>query len=142
MRDHRRRIPLILGSALLAMMLIFPVTASAARHRVIPADVLGSHTWNGTLCDGRTVSVVYHVTERGRLVFDSVSGAQGQAGGRGHFLHVRFPGAATRLGVWVHWRHGTLHLHQHVWQRACETPPTPPAVEPPPIEEPPTPQLG
>ena len=47
MRDHRRRIPLILGSALIAMLLIFPATAAAAPHRVIPADVLGSHTWNG-----------------------------------------------------------------------------------------------
>ena len=75
MHNGKRRIFAILGLALLAMALVFPASVAARPHRTIPADVLGDHVWTGQLCDGTAVSVKYHVTDRGRLVFDEASAA-------------------------------------------------------------------
>lgn len=133
---HRRRLSAILGLMLLAMVMALPAgVAAREHHRTIPAEVLGDHVWTGTLCSGAAVSVAYHVTDRGRLVFDSVTGAPAHERGWRHEFRVRFDGTSARLFVWVHWRNGVLHLHDWFRQRPCETPP------PPPVEDP-NPQVG
>jgi hypothetical protein len=132
MHSGTRRIFAMVGLGLLAMALVFPASVAAKPHRTIPADVLGDHVWTGQLCDGTAVSVAYHVTARGRLVFDSASAPARVQKHRGWF-RVRFKGTPTRMMAFVHWgRHGVLHLHVRSWQGKCDPPP---AGDPPPVDD-------
>lgn len=125
----RRRLSLIVGLTLAVMTLALPAGVAARSAKMIPADVLGAHVWTATLCDGTAVSVRYHVTARGRLVVDGTSGTRARVRGGAHWFEVRFVGAHTRMGAWVHWRHRTLHLQDWSAQRPC---PPPPDDDPPP----------
>ncbi len=75
MHQGKRRLSLILGLAVLAIAVAFPASVAAARF--IPPEVAGAHTWTGVTCAGTPVSVTFHVTDRGRVVFDSADRWQG-----------------------------------------------------------------
>jgi hypothetical protein len=137
MHNGKRRIPLIVGMALVAMALAFPVSVAARDNhhdRTIPPDVLGAHTWTGTACDGTALSVAFHVTDRGRLVFDSAAGSATRVRKHHDWFTVRFNGKHVRLVAWVNWRHGTLRLHTRSWSADCPPPADPPA-DPPPVDD-------
>lgn len=126
MHNGKRRISFIALLALATIALAFPAGAAA---RSVPAGVRGAHVWSGELCDGTDVSVKYHVTNRGRLVFDSASGAPARVSRHFGWFRVRFEG--VRMRALVHWgRRGVLHLHVRSWSRDCPPPP-PPADDPP-----------
>ena len=128
MHDRKRRLPVILGMTLIALAVVFPISASAReRERTIPPDVLGAHVWTGELCDGTAVSVLFHVTDRGKLVFDQATGAPATARQHRGWFRVRFDGTRTRVLVWTNWRHGTLRLHVASRQGRCEPTPEQPA---------------
>jgi hypothetical protein len=133
MHNGKRRIIVMLGLGLLMMAMVFPASVAARPHRTVPADVAGAHTWTGQLCDGTAVSVAYHVTERGRLVFDEATGSRARVNRHHGWFRVRFVGERLRVVVWTHWRRGVLHLHTRVWQGECEVTPAP---EPPPTDDP------
>ncbi len=133
MHMGRRRISLALGVTAMALMLTFPIGVAAAS-RSVPDSVQGSHTWSGQTCDGTDLSVAYHVTSRGRLVFDSAAGATTRVWRFPGFFMVTFRGEHTRVLVWLTWRHGVAALHSHSWAPACE-PVTPPAGDPPPVDD-------
>jgi len=133
MHNGKRRIPLIVGMALVAMALAFPVTVAAREHhRTIPPEVLGAHVWNGAACDGTALTVAFHVTDRGRLVFDSAAGSRTVVRKHHGWFSVRFVGEKVRMVAWVNWRHGTLQLHTR--SRSAECPP-PPVTDPTPPDD-------
>ena len=78
------------------------------------------------------MSIAYHVTDRGRLVFDSASGSKARTDKHRSWFRTRFVGQHLRVLVWTHWRHGVLHLHTRVRQAECQ--PTP-DDEPPPVDD-------
>jgi hypothetical protein len=134
MHMGRRRISLILGVTAMALMLTFPMGV-AARTRTVPADVLGTHTWAGELCDGTAATVTYHVTSRGRVVFDSATGADARVWRFQNFFMVRFRGTThARVLFWVTWPKGVATLHSRAWAGHC-APVTPPAGDPPPVDD-------
>jgi hypothetical protein len=133
MHMGRRRISLVLGTMAMALMLTFPIGVAAAP-RSVPASVQGSHTWSGQSCDGTALSVVYHVTSRGRVVFDSAAGARTRVWRFPGFFMVTFRGERTRVLVWLTWRRGVATLHSRSWSGRCE-PVTPPAGDPPPVDD-------
>ena len=114
MQMGRRRISLILGMTAMALMLTFPIGVAAAP-RSVPASVQGSHTWSGEMCDGTDLKVTYHVTSRGRLVFDSATGARARVRRFPSFFMVTFRGERTRVLVWLTWRRGVATLHSRSW---------------------------
>lgn len=124
-----KRLSLVAGMAVLTMALAFPGAVAARPHRVVPPDVLGAHTWSGQLCDGTAVSVDYHVTDQGRLVFDAANGAPYRERSFWHRFRVRFTGTGFGVMVWTTWHHGVLRLRSVAWSPTC--PPPPPPVDPP-----------
>lgn len=133
MHKGRRRISLILGMMAMALMLTFPIGVAAAP-RSVPASVQGSHTWSGETCSGTELKVTYHVTSRGRLVFDSATGARARVLRFPSFFMVTFRGERTRVLVWLTWRRGVASLHSRSRAPECE-PVTPPGGEPPPVDD-------
>ena len=117
MHQGKRRLSLILGLAVLAIAVAFPASVAAARF--IPPEVAGSHTWTGVTCAGHPVSVTYHVTNRGRVVFDSATGGSARSSWVWHGFRVHFRGTSTRVMVWTTWRHGVLQLHVRSRTRFC-----------------------
>ena len=134
MHQGKRRLSLILGLAVLAIAVAFPASAAAARF--IPPEVAGSHTWTGVTCAGNPVSVTYHVTDRGRAVFDSATGGRARVRWLWHGFRVHFNGTSTRVMVWTTWRRGVLQLHVRSWSRFCPPPADPPSGDPPPTDDP------
>jgi hypothetical protein len=136
MHKGRRRISLILGMTVMALMLTFPIGVAAAP-RSVPASVQGSHTWSGELCNGTDVKVTYHVTSRGRVVFDSATGARTRMVRFPGFFMVTFRGTQTRVLVWLTWRHGVASLHSRTWSGRCApvTPPPPPQGDDGPVDD-------
>ncbi|MGZ3640936.1 MAG: hypothetical protein ACXVAI_01590 [Candidatus Limnocylindrales bacterium] len=59
----------------------------------------GNRTWSAHLCDGTPVSVTYHVTSDGKIVFDSATGPNPVNKQLGKGLLVRFKG--TSVGVLI-----------------------------------------
>ncbi len=130
MHQGKRRLSLILGLAVLAIAVAFPASVAAARF--IPPEVAGPHTWTGVTCAGTPVSVDFHVTDRGRAVFDSASGGQARVRWAWHGFRVHFRGTSTRVMVWTSWRRGVLQLHVQSFNRFCPPPADPPSGDPPP----------
>jgi hypothetical protein len=63
------------------------------------ADLAGARTWSAHLCDGKAVSVAYHVASDGTVVFDSSSGAPATEKSFKSGFVVRFTN--TNVGVFV-----------------------------------------
>jgi hypothetical protein len=63
------------------------------------ADLAGARTWAAHLCDGTAVSVAYHVTADGTVVFDSSTGAPAKEKSFKSGFVVRFTN--TNVGVFA-----------------------------------------
>lgn len=133
MHHPRRRIRLLIGTSVLAIAAVFPVSVAAAQ--VTPAR--GDHVWTGQTCAGTPVSVAYHVGRRGRITIEDVSGGQVRVIRSWHWVHVRFRGTTTRVTIRTHFRRGGMHLHVNSTNGQCPTPTVePPAGDPPPSSDP------
>src|SRR5215510_6205363 len=134
MHSAKRRLSLVIGMSILALAIAFPATVAAAR--IIPPEVLGPHTWSTTTCAGKTLSVAYHVTPRGRAVFDSSSGARARVWRTGRGFFVRFRGEHTIVRVWTTWQQGVLRVRTRSWMPVCPPPTEEPSGDPPPSSDP------
>ncbi|GIW20952.1 MAG: hypothetical protein KatS3mg065_1248 [Chloroflexota bacterium] len=74
------------------------------------ADLVGSRTWSGHLCDGTPVSVAYEVTSDGRVVFTSATGAPATTKTTGHGFVVRFTDTKVKVAVKLQERDGVWRL--------------------------------
>ena len=63
------------------------------------ADLVGARTWSAHLCNGTAVSVAYHVTADGKVVYDSATGAPAKEKAYKSGFVVRFTG--TNVGVFA-----------------------------------------
>jgi hypothetical protein len=63
------------------------------------ADLAGDRVWSAHLCDGTAVSVKYHVTSDGKVVYDSATGAPVKEKAFKSGFVTRFTG--TNVGVFV-----------------------------------------
>ena len=61
----------------------------------------GERTWSAHLCDATPVSVTYHVTSDGTLVYDSSTGGTVTEKTKGHVLFVRFNGTFVGMFAWL-----------------------------------------
>jgi hypothetical protein len=128
MHQRRRRLSLLIGMTVLAIAAVFPAGVAAAQ--VTPAQ--GPHVWSGQTCAGDNVSLSYHVGRRGRIVIDAVTGGTVRVVRSWFRTMIRFRGTTTRVFIWTHFRHGTLHLHVDSTNGRCPTPPDGDPVLPPP----------
>ena len=133
MHQGKRRLSLILGMSVLALAIAFPASVAAAR--IIPPDVIGAHSWSGPSCSGKTLTVNYHVTQRGRLVYDSSSGARARVWRSWRGFFVRFRGEHVIVRVWTSWHNGVLQVNTRSWSAVCP-PADPPSGDPPPAPDP------
>lgn len=63
------------------------------------AELVGSRTWSGHLCDGTPVSVGYEVTADGRVVFTGAAGAPATTTETKHGFIVRFTDTKVKVSV-------------------------------------------
>jgi hypothetical protein len=61
----------------------------------------GARTWTAHLCDATPVSVTYHVTTDGTIVYDSSTGGAVTEKAKGHALFVHFNGTFVGMFAWL-----------------------------------------
>ncbi len=67
----------------------------------ILAALAGNRTWAAHLCNGTAVSVKFHVTADGKVVYDSASGAPATEKNRDNGFVVRFTGTSAGVSAFL-----------------------------------------
>ena len=97
------------------------------------ADLIGTHSWAGHLCNGTPVAFTYDVVDPGTLVFGAATGATATNTSDEDGLVVAFDGTKTRVRVSLHKNEdGTWTLRVSTRTDKCkDTPAADPTVNTP-----------
>ena len=97
------------------------------------ADLIGTHSWAGHLCDGTAVAFTYDVVDPGTLVFGAATGATATTKTDEDGLTVAFNGTKTKVSISLHKNEdGTWTLKASTRTDKCkDTPAADPTVNTP-----------
>ncbi len=95
------------------------------------ADLVGTHTWSGKLCDGTAVGISYDVLADGTVAYGSATGGTATAKTGEHGFTARFDGTKVRVSVSLKQAEdGSYSLKTSAKRSGClkQTVPSPPST--------------